>query len=82
MLISYLGTQELGDGNPDMPIQQQQQMISSNMLIQNPNNMNNLAADLSSSDWIWDVGFPSLLPMVLDSFHLQPPFEGGLNATQ
>jgi len=51
---------------------QQQQMVQSNTSNQNIHDMNNLASDLSNFDWIWDVGFPSLLPIDIDS-HPCPP---------
>lgn len=28
----------------------------------------NMAADLQDIDWIWDMGFPSLLPIDVDSY--------------
>jgi hypothetical protein len=57
-------------------------MVQSNIPVQSIDSMNNLAADVSSSNWIWDVGFPSLLPIDIDSFPLPPAFEDGTNLIQ
>jgi hypothetical protein len=52
----------------------------------NFNNMNNLAADLSNFQdwgWGWGIGFPSLLPIDIDSYpSFPPPLQGGGDVMQ
>lgn len=63
---NIIENQEIGLETSDGQVQQQQ-MVQSNTSNQNIHDTNNLASDLSNFDWIWDVGFPSLLPIDIDS---------------
>jgi hypothetical protein len=59
-------------GESEGDVQQQQILRPSTSAISNARDMNDLASELTNCDWIWDVGFSSLLPIDLDA-DLSPP---------
>lgn len=48
-------------------------MAQSNALSEDYQEINSLDPDLANFDGIWDIGFPSLLPIDIDSHSYTPP---------
>lgn len=65
-------TQEVSLENCNNQIQQHQ-MGQSNALSEDYQEINSLDPDLANFDGIWDIGFPSLLPIDIDSHSYPPP---------